>query len=233
MIDPKNLLDQFLGQNAGGDLLAKGKQFANSKGGTMAIGAAAGGLLTVLLGSKKMRKLGGSALSYGGAAVLGGLAYRAWQEYQRQNSAAAAGGTPVKSLPAPSETALGAGAIAADGGDLRIAVLRAMIAAAKADGHVDGPEQERIFARVEEQGLRAEEKAFIFDELRRPLDIDAIAALASDEAQASQIWLASRLAIDPDDVREKAYLDALSAKLKLPPGLTQQLDAQVRAALPA
>lgn len=237
MIDPKVLLEQFLGKNAGGDVLQKGKEMAASKGGTLAIGAAAGGLLTVLLGSKNVRKLGGAALGYGGAAVLGGLAYKAWQEYQRRSGAPASAppsGEPPRMLPAPAEKAFDLSSnTAADGSDFRLAILRAMIAAAKADGHVDAAEQERIFARVEEAGMSAEEKGFVFDELRKPLDLDAIAALAANEAQASEVWLASRLAVDPDDIREKAYLDALGARLKLPADLIRQLEEQIRSAVTA
>jgi uncharacterized membrane protein YebE (DUF533 family) len=259
VIDPNKLLEQFLGKGAaasgglggilgkgsdmlaksgGGDLLAKGKQMAGGKAGTLAVGAAAGGLLTMLLGSKKMRKFGGKALGYGGMAVLGGLAYKAWQDYQRNQ---AGGGAPATGGPAadkllapPADSPFNLeSAPAADGADFRLAIVRAMIAAAKADGHVDAAEQQSLFSRVDDLGLGAEEKAFIFDELRKPLDIDAIAGLAKTEAQATELWLASRLSIDPDDAREKAYLDALAAKLKLQPALVTQLDAQARAAIAA
>ncbi|MBW8729056.1 MAG: DUF533 domain-containing protein, partial [Inquilinus limosus] len=74
--------------------------------------------------------------------------------------------------------------------------------------------------------LGTEEKAFVMDELAKPLDVAAIAALAATPEQAAEIWLASRLAIDADDPREKAYLDDLAVRLKLPDGLAAHLEAQ-------
>jgi uncharacterized membrane protein YebE (DUF533 family) len=44
--------------------------------------------------------------------------------------------------------------------------------------------------------------------------------------QGAEVYLASRLAIDPDVPAERVYLDALAAKLKLPAELRAQLDAQ-------
>jgi uncharacterized membrane protein YebE (DUF533 family) len=108
-----------------------------------------------------------------------------------------------------------------------------MIAAAKADGHIDAAEQKSLFERIENLGLDAEAKAFVFDELSRPADLNAIAALSRGPEQAAELWLVSRLAIDPDDVREKAYLSALGAKLNLPPQLLEHLESQASAALPA
>ena len=65
MLDPKRLIEQML----------------NGLGGAQGFagGAAAGGLLGLLLGNKKMRKAGGGVLGYGGAAVLGALAHRAYR----------------------------------------------------------------------------------------------------------------------------------------------------------
>ena len=45
-------------------------------------GFAAGGLLGVLLGQKKIRNMAGGLLGYGGAAALGALAHRAYQNWQ-------------------------------------------------------------------------------------------------------------------------------------------------------
>src|SRR5690606_42129998 len=41
---------------------------------------AAGGLLAMLIGSKKGRRMAGSLVTYGGAAALGLLAYRAFRQ---------------------------------------------------------------------------------------------------------------------------------------------------------
>lgn len=229
MIDPKALFESFLGRGAakpeGG--ASKGSGWSDNLG-TLATGALGGGVIGLLLGSKKVRKFGGSALGYGGAAVLGGLAFKAWQDWQAKRAPAPAQ-APVQqtlALPPPSSPFDLETQSAAGGGDARIAVVRAMIAAAKADGHIDATEQRALFDRIGQLGLDTEQKAFVMDELAKPLDVAAIAALAATPEQAAEIWLASRLAVDPDDPREKAYLDDLATRLKLPDGLTAHLEAQ-------
>ncbi len=240
MLDPKRLLTDFLGPNAGGMLdqattQAKGAlgQVGGNKAGTFAAGAAAGGIVGLLLGSKKAKKIGGNLLTYGGAALLGGLAYKAWQNWQQNKQPGSAQGSPGIA-PAPQDSAFDpAAGSAADGTPFALALVRAMIAAAKADGHIDAAEQQNLFQRIEALGLDAEAKAFVFDELSRPSDLAAIAALPRGQEQAAELWLASRLAIDPDDAREKAYLTALGAKLNLPAPLLAHLESQATAALPA
>ena len=61
--------------------------------GTFAKGAAAGGALGLLLGSKRGRRIGGTVLKYGTVAALGALAWRAYQDHQAraQGGPAAAG----------------------------------------------------------------------------------------------------------------------------------------------
>jgi uncharacterized membrane protein YebE (DUF533 family) len=229
VIDPKKLFEDFLGGGAkqpGG----KGSGLSGNLG-TLATGAVGGGLIGLLLGSKKVRKFGGSALGYGGAAVLGGLAYKAWQDWSA-NRAPAPAQPPAQqplALPPPRSPFDLETQSAAGGGDARIAVVRAMIAAAKADGHIDAEEQRALFDRIGQLNLGTEEKAFVMDELAKPLDIAAIAALPATPEQAAEIWLASRLAIDADDPREKAYLDDLAVRLKLPEGLAAHLEAQAAA----
>jgi uncharacterized membrane protein YebE (DUF533 family) len=246
MIDPKKLLTDFLGPNAGGlgsqagGILEQAKgAFGNatqSKAGTLAVGAVGGGILGLLLGSKKGKKMGGNLLTYGGAAVLGGLAYKAFQNWQQGKQVAPAGApTPAPELaPAPRDSAFDPeSGSATDGTPFALALVRAMIAAAKADGHIDADEQRLLFQRIEAFDLNAEAKAFVFDELSRPTNLDAIATLPRNQEQAAEIWLVSRLAIDPDDAREKAYLAALGAKLSLPPPLLAHLESQAALALPA
>ncbi|HWA50255.1 MAG TPA: tellurite resistance TerB family protein [Dongiaceae bacterium] len=240
MLDPKRLLTDFLGGNAGnmwdqaaGKARSATANVDRKQVGTFAAGAAAGSIVGLLLGSKKAKKIGGNLLTYGGAAVLGGLAYKAWQNYQG-NKQPAATGAPAEVLPPPTDSPFNATVtVAADGKPFALALVRAMIAAAKADGHIDAAEQKSLFERIETLGLDAEAKAFVFDELSRPTDLNAIAALPQGQEQAAEIWLVSRLAIDPDDVREKAYLTALGAKLDLPPQLLEHLESQAVAALPA
>jgi uncharacterized membrane protein YebE (DUF533 family) len=231
MMDPKRLLEQMLSGNAAGGIRNAG-QFAKDRldrasgAEGFAGGAVAGGLLGLLLGSKKMRKMAGGALGYGGAAVLGALAHRAYQNYQAGKPLdAAAPATPAEIAQVPA-TQLPHTTPAAGGGPFELVLIEAMVAAAKSDGHVDAEEQRRLFSEVERIGLDPESKAYVFDLLGRQPDLSQLSTKVANPEQAGELYLASRLAIDPDHPAEKAYLDALAARLRLPAELRAHLDKQ-------
>lgn len=242
MFDPKSMLDQFMGglnqggpnQQAGGrpdggflgkgggDLLQQAGSFLGGFGG----GAMTGGLAGVLLGSKGGRKVAKNALTYGGMAVAGALAYRAYQNYQagRQASPAGAGETPL--LPPPRNTPFNP-LQPVDQASLGRNLLRAMIAAAKADGHIDSTEQTNIFTQMDRLDVTAEDKVFVMDELRKPLDVDAVARAVRTPEEAAEIYTVSLLAIDLDNDQERAYLASLAARLNLDEKLVAHLHATV------
>jgi uncharacterized membrane protein YebE (DUF533 family) len=112
-----------------------------------------------------------------------------------------------------------------------LAILRAMIAAAKSDGHIDAAEQKAIFDKLDALNLDTEAKAFVIDELRKPLDVSAVIAAATSPDLAIEIYIASVLAIDPDDPKELAYLAQLASGLKLDPGLKAAIETEARKAL--
>lgn len=246
MFDAKSLLNQFLGGNLAGrpfnPKAASGGQGFGIPGnlGDLAKGLggmsggqklAAGGLLAMLLGSGKGRKMAGSLVTYGGAAALGLLAYRAfrnWQEGQKPATAPVANQAEISNV---EPQYLPSAAPAATGEPFELALVRAMIAAAKADGHMDAVEQGRLFTEIDNMGMDAEAKGFVFDLLAKPVSLDEVARAAQSQEQSAELYLASRLAIDPDHPAEKAYLEALAARLKLPPELVAHLDRQVEATM--
>ena len=248
MLDTKRLLDQFLGtpgtsqpvartggeRSQGGfsDLAQSAGGFLGGNLGGIGGGAVAGGLAAILLGSKGGRKLAGNAVKYGGMAVLGALAYRAYQNYQAGNapSASQASSAPaIAALPAPEGTPFNP-SNEAEQQSLARNLLRAMIAAAKADGHIDASEQANIFSQMDQLDLSPEEKAFVIDELRRPLDIDAVASGVRTPEEASEIYAASLLAIDVDNAAERGYLGMLAARLNLDEKLVAHLHATIESA---
>ena len=107
-----------------------------------------------------------------------------------------------------------------------------MIAAAKADGQIDAEEKDRIFKRLETMPLSSEEKAFVFDELSSPLDLDAVVARADTPEHASEIYAASLVAMSPDTPEEETYLKTLAGRLNLAADLVHQIHQQA-AAIPA
>lgn len=229
MFDAKRLMDQFLGSggatagNAGTIARDLGSRVLGSGFGG---GAVAGGLAGLLLSSKQGRELGGTVLQLGGIAVVGGLAYKAYQNWQSGKQA-----TPQPGAAASLPTAPGGSpfAPADEAGQQSLArnLLRAMIAAAKADGHIDAAEQANIFAQMDKLPLDADDKAFVMDELRAPLDIDAVARAARTPEEATEIYAASLLSIDIDNAAERGYLAMLAARLKLDDALVAHLHAAV------
>jgi uncharacterized membrane protein YebE (DUF533 family) len=229
MIDPKALLDRFLGAGTA-DRAAGALSSADQKLSGMGVpgglaGAAAGaGLLALLVGGKA-----GKVARYGGAAALGALAYRAWQSWQQGQTAPSAPPQPAE-IAATDTRFLPHATTGADGQPFALALIRGMIGAAKADGHVDAEESRRIFEAVERSGLGAEEKAAIFQAMNAPSDPAVLAAAAATPEQAAELWLAARLAVTPDHPAERAFLDALAHRLNLNPGLRGALEQQAAAA---
>jgi uncharacterized membrane protein YebE (DUF533 family) len=230
-MNAKSLLDQLLssGQSVLSNTLGNQAPSGNAPGkpgyANFGTGMLAGGALGLLLGDKRVRKFGGKALAYGGAAALGALAFRAYSNWQQQKAAAGGAAVPAPQaaqfLPAP-----------ATDDDSR-AVLKALIAAAKSDGHIDGRErgliEEKLASLANDPALRS----WIDAEVARPLDPAEVAAAAGSMEVASEMYLVSVLAVDTESFMERAYLDALATQLKLPADLKAQLETEARQALAA
>jgi uncharacterized membrane protein YebE (DUF533 family) len=180
-----------------------------------------GGLAGLALGTRGGRSLVGTAAKLGGLALVGGLAYKAWQTYQAGQPAAAAGTGDV--LPAPQ----GSGYAEGDGDDNARALLmvRAMIAAAAADGVVDEAERARIMGNLQQAGLSDEAAVFLDQEMANPMDASGLVQLATTPEQAAQVYTAARLAIDPDHESEQTFLADLAAGLGLDAELVAHIDA--------
>ena len=104
----------------------------------------------------------------------------------------------------------------------------AMIAAAKADGHVDQQEMQRIEAAVKDAGADTHLQALLHSELNKPLDPADVARLAQTPQQASEIYLASLIVVDEQNFMEKAYLQELAKQLQLSSDVTYQLEQQLK-----
>ncbi len=176
------------------------------------------GLLALLLGTTTGGGSRSPLLRAGGLAVLGTIAYKAYQNWQ----ASQRGGQGTASPPAT--------ATQEASGPAKLNLVRAMIAAAKADGHLDGDELRRIREALAAHELDNEAKTFLLDALSAPSDAGSIARLAQNQQQACEIYVASRLVIGDDTPEERRYMEELAAALKLPSTLTGQLDADARSA---
>ncbi|MGY5808528.1 tellurite resistance TerB family protein [Rhizobium sp. LEGMi198b] len=226
MIDARKLLDQFLGSQVPGmqgSVRDKASEAINlARDNPLATSAIAG----VLLGTKTGRDIAGNVLTLGGLAAIAGLGYQAYKNYQAGNAPQPAQQAEPQFLPPPSNSGFStAPAIASN--DFALSLVRAMIAAARADGHIDDAERQHILGKVHEAGVGAEAEAFFERELANPVDLDAIVASAQTEEQRVQVYAASRLAIEPDSRAERGYLDLLAGRLGLPDALVDHIEATV------
>lgn len=231
MLDPKKLLDDLLGSQVPGtgstvrDKAGQAVQMAKDNP------LAAGALAAVLLGTGTGRQVTGAAIKLGGLAAIGGLAYKAYQNYKAGNEPAQApASAEPELLPPPADTAFDPAQAPQGEAEFTLTLVRAMISAAKADGHIDDEERKKIADKLKLAGIGAEAEKFLLAELERPLDLDTLVAGAKTDAQKLELYTASRLTIDPDTRAERGYLDLLAGRLGLPDALVDHVEATVSAA---
>ncbi|NER64872.1 tellurite resistance TerB family protein [Pseudomonas sp. MAFF212427] len=182
-------------------------------------GALAAGAMGLLLGNKKTRSLGGKALTYGGLAALGVLAYKAYGNWQaQQGGAAQREPQTLDRLPA------------AQAEQHSQAILKALVAAAKADGHVDEREKALIEGEFVKLDQDPQLQQWLHAELHKPLDPADVARAASTPEMAAEMYIASVMLVDEEHFMERAYLDELAKQLRLDPALKTELEKQVRQA---
>jgi uncharacterized membrane protein YebE (DUF533 family) len=233
MLDPKKLLDDLLGSKVPGtesSVREKADQVTQlAKDNPLATGA----VLAVLLGTQTGLQITGSVLRLGGLAAIAALAYKAFQNYQSGDKPAEAAAREPELLPPPEDTSFHPSQAPQGEQDFALTLVRAMIAAAKSDGHIDDEERRRIADRLSVYGIGREASKFLIEELERPIDVDQLVAAAKTDALKIELYTASRLAIDPDSRAEHDYLDLLAGRLGLPAALVEHIEATVSEAAKA
>lgn len=105
-------------------------------------------------------------------------------------------------------------------------MLRAMVAAAQADGRIDPQEQQNIVGALQEQLDPSE-----LDEFRQllvqPIDVDSIVSQVNDPATAFNLYLVSAMTINEDNPSEKQYMDSLAEKLGISERAAEIIEQQV------
>lgn len=232
------MLGQVLGGAGQGQGQGQGGAFGDLLGG---LAGKAGGMLGDATSAVKsgnplaiggLAALAGALLGGGGdavkgavggglLAVLGGLAMNVLKQQ-------GAGGPTPLGLRAPQdpgeENAL----------EQRATLLiRAMVAAAKADGEIDAAERGRIAGRVQESGAGAEALDFLMAEMQQPQNLAALAAAVRSPEEAVEVYAASLLAIQVDTPAEVDYLARLANAIGLEPPMVGQIHAALGAPVPA
>jgi uncharacterized membrane protein YebE (DUF533 family) len=220
--------NDMLGQVSGGrtpdQLLEQAKgMFANNPAVATAV---LGGLGALIFGSSTGRAVAGSAAKLGGLALIGGLAYKAYQNSQA--------GKPLldlqkggEVLPAPAGTGFEPEAATEN---TALVFIRAMIAAAAADGDIDPEERNAILGGLKEAGFDPEANEWLANEMANPATVEVLAEAAETPELAAQIYTAARLAINPDTPAEKDFLAGLAGSVGLDAELVANIDAAASAA---
>ncbi|WP_405403910.1 DUF533 domain-containing protein [Paracoccus sp. Ld10] len=210
------LLDNLLGNNTDGGSGGSLNQMLGRAmgGGSGGAGGSLGGLLDKL-GGQRGTTAGSGGLGgmlgglLGGAAAGGAAGHLATKGSQQQNDASfgalfddalAHDGEP-QVAPTPEQNAMAG------------LMLRAMIQAAKSDGHVDDTERQRLLGHLGDD-LDDDERQFIRDQMAAPVDAAGLAREVP-EGMERQVYLMSLLAIDFDSEAEARYLNDLATAMKL------------------
>ena len=207
------LLGSILGGAGGGSLT---KALGNRSGGAGSLG----GLLDSLGGGR------GGAAAGGLGAVLGGLV----------GGSATAGELSQKGAQPRNDATFGAlfdDAISHDDepqvaptpeqNAVAALMLRAMIQAAKSDGHVDDAEKQRLLSHLGD--LDEDERNFVREQMSRPVDARDLARDVP-EGLEKQVYLMSLLAIDFDSEAEARYLNDLAEAMGLDRTTVNEIHAE-------
>jgi uncharacterized membrane protein YebE (DUF533 family) len=217
----------IVGQLSGGktpeQLIAQAKGMLGNN--QLAAGAVLGGLGALIFGTSAGRSIAGSAVKVGGLALVGGLAYKAYQNYQAGKPLL--GAEQQALLPAPAGSGFEPEA-ASDANALIF--IRAMIAASASDGHIDDAERNAILGGLREAGFDPEANTWLANEMTKPASVDELVEGAESPELAAQIYTAARIAINPDKPAEKDFLAGLAGSLGLDAELVANIDAAASAA---
>lgn len=224
-MNAQQILDALL--NSGKELVEKGATLAEAKLDIpndpekrdamlegAGKGALAAGALALLLGTRTGRKLTGTTLKLGSLAAIGGVAYSAFETWQSKQGASEQAEAPLTDASNDKHSRT---------------LLKAMIAAAKVDGHIDEDEKNIIAQHAEKLGVDSSAAEFIRNELAVALDVNDIVADVDSPAMGAEVYLVSRMVLNVDNDTEKQYLEQLAKALGLADSLVDELEQQVQA----
>jgi uncharacterized membrane protein YebE (DUF533 family) len=212
-------------------------------GSSLLSGGVAGGVAGSVMSSKSARKTGKKTAKIGALAAIGGIAWKAYKTYSeqqaedrafnrgkyqeysdRQDQQQAYGASHFAYLPQSLSEPQFDAVVSETNTEGQLLLLRAMIAAAHADGHIDQTERMKIFDQVDAMDLSTEDKSSLFDEMRRPLNIEQLVDKVPCSEAAAEVYAISALAIDLSEDRSRIYLDQLARMLCIPSQLQQTLE---------
>lgn len=222
-MNTKQLLEQLL--NASKDIAEKGQNLAEDKLnipkqgperekalGKIKKSAAAAAVVGILLGTKSGRKLTGTAIKFGSLAAIGGIGFKAYKNWKDKTS-----DISIDEL----------GHREAE--ERSLLLLKAMVAAANADGHIDEKEQDIIKQEILDMHLPEELIDTVEAIIEKPLNaLEVAKQVDGNVAAASEVYLVTRIFINNEasDI-EKNYLKTLRDKLNLDSVWVEELENEI------
>lgn len=175
--------------------------------------AALGGIAGLLFGKK------GISSAIKGAMLTGGGAYL-WDKYKDRFRQSNADNPQFQgsTVSRPAERAA--------------RMIRAMIYAAKADGHIDEDEKARIGQQLNAMNLGQQAQEIVNAALSEPLDPTQVAHGVTDEEEALQLFTLSCASINVDNNMERNYIDALANALRIPNDVKSDIEARLQGKIP-
>lgn len=156
------------------------------------------GSLVALLGAVLPKDVVKTAAVVGAGAIAWNF-YKKWSASKGEQQAEAAA---PQALPSADDPAA-------------MLMLRAMVYAARADGHIDAAEQKRI-SKLTQQFLPGRDSRALVDQLvKEPLNLEIMAAQMQSQEQREDLYRLSCLVLDIDHFMERSYLDALAGTLTI------------------
>jgi uncharacterized membrane protein YebE (DUF533 family) len=107
--------------------------------------------------------------------------------------------------------------------DTALLLVRAMVAAANADGSISAAERARILAQADEGHADPEDRRVLERELDNPRPVEELLGQVRDRETAEEFYLASRMALDDKTEAHRAYLARVRERL----GLDEQEAAEI------
>jgi len=126
------------------------------------------------------------------------------------------GATVAAPPPPPPSASIGSDSVdAGKAAQEAVLLIRAMIAAANADGVIDKEERNRILKKLETADLSDQEHSFIVKELLSPAGLEDIVAQVKSPEMAKKVYSVSLLAIEVDTDAERTYMNTLARQMNL------------------